>query len=321
MWNLLQNQMKHRCLYCYSTLEGRIDFHEKCSLKFFGTKLPPIIPYTLDQMSELALRVVERSVSVPGVQPKLSLSLLKGIGETSENRLTVVGALGGNYIFKPPSSSFPELPANEHLTMRLADLFGINVVPSSLIKLSSGELSYITRRIDREENGDKIHMLDMFQITEAFDKYRSSMERVGKALNSYSDQSGIDLLFLFEITVFSFLTGNNDMHLKNFSMIQSKVGWTLAPCYDLLNVKIANPEDQEELALTMGGRKRKFTKKDFSEFGNELGLTEKQVERVFRRFEKQKSKSYDLIQRSFLSVEMQEAYEGLLNERFERILG
>jgi serine/threonine-protein kinase HipA len=313
--------MKHRCLYCYSTLEGRIDFHEKCSLKFFGTKLPPIIPYTLDQMSELALRVVERSVSVPGVQPKLSLSLLKGIGETSENRLTVVGALGGNYIFKPPSSSFPELPANEHLTMRLADLFGINVVPSSLIKLSSGELSYITRRIDREENGDKIHMLDMFQITEAFDKYRSSMERVGKALNSYSDQSGIDLLFLFEITVFSFLTGNNDMHLKNFSMIQSKVGWTLAPCYDLLNVKIANPEDQEELALTMGGRKRKFTKKDFSEFGNELGLTEKQVERVFRRFEKQKSKSYDLIQRSFLSVEMQEAYEGLLNERFERILG
>jgi serine/threonine-protein kinase HipA len=313
--------MKHRCLYCYSTLEGRIDFHEKCSLKFFGTKLPPIIPYTLDQMSELALRVVERSVSVPGVQPKLSLSLLKGIGETSENRLTVVGALGGNYIFKPPSSSFPELPANEHLTMRLADLFGINVVPSSLIKLSSGELSYITRRIDREENGDKIHMLDMFQITEAFDKYRSSMERVGKALNSYSDQSGIDLLFLFEITVFSFLTGNNDMHLKNFSMIKSKVGWTLAPSYDLLNVKIVNPEDKEELALTMGGRKRKFSRKDFLDYGAELGLTERQVERVFKRMEKQKLKALDFIQSSFLSAEMQEAYEGLLNERFERILG
>ena len=321
MWNLLQNQMKHRCLYCYSTLEGGIDFHEKCSLKFFGTKLPPIIPYALDQMSELALQVVERSVSVPGVQPKLSLSLLKGIGETSENRLTVVGALGGNYIFKPPSSSFPELPANEHLTMRLAELFGINVVPSSLIKLSSGELSYITRRIDREENGDKIHMLDMFQITEAFDKYRSSMERVGKALASYSDQSGIDLLFLFEITVFSFFTGNNDMHLKNFSMIHSKVGWTLAPSYDLINVKIANPDDQEELALTMGGRKRKFTKKDFLDYGAELGLTERQVERVFKRVEKQKSKALDLIQRSFLSVEMQEAYEWLLKERFERLLG
>jgi serine/threonine-protein kinase HipA len=313
--------MKHRCLYCYSTLEGGIDFHEKCSLKFFGTKLPPIIPYALDQMSELALQVVERSVSVPGVQPKLSLSLLKGIGETSENRLTVVGALGGNYIFKPPSSSFLELPANEHLTMRMAEVFGIKVVPSSLIKLSSGELSYITKRIDREENGDKIHMLDMFQITEAFDKYRSSMERVGKALAAYSDQSGIDLLFLFEITVFSFLTGNNDMHLKNFSMIQSKVGWTLAPSYDLLNVKIANPADQEELALTMGGRKRKFSKKDFLDYGAELGLTERQVERVFKRVEKQKSKALDLIQRSFLSVEMQEAYQWLLKERFERLLG
>jgi serine/threonine-protein kinase HipA len=311
--------MKHRCLYCYSTLEGGIDFHKKCSLKFFGTKLPPIIPYALDQMSELALQVVERSVSVPGVQPKLSLSLLKGIGETSENRLTVVGALGGNYIFKPPSSSFPELPANEHLTMRLAELFGIKVVPSSLIKLSSGELSYITRRIDREENGDKIHMLDMFQITEAFDKYRSSMERVGKALAAYSDQSGIDLLFLFEITVFSFLTGNNDMHLKNFSMIQSKVGWILAPSYDLLNVTIANPDDQEELVLTMGGRKRKFTKKDFSDYGAELGLTERQVERVFARFEKQKPKALDLLKRSFLSVEMKGVFETLFEKRFERL--
>lgn len=319
MWNLLQNRMKHRCLYCYSTLEGGIDFHEKCSLKFFGTKLPPIIPYSLDQMSELALQVLERSVSVPGVQPKLSLSLLKGIGETSENRLTVVGALGGNYIFKPPSSSFPELPANEHLTMRLAELFGINVVPSSLINLSSGELSYITRRIDREENGDKIHMLDMFQITEAFDKYRSSMERVGKALAAYSDQSGIDLLFLFEIVLFSFLTGNNDMHLKNFSMIQSKVGWILAPSYDLLNVTIANPDDQEELALTMGGRKRKFTKKDFSDYGAELGLTERQLERVFARFEKQKPKALDLLKRSFLSVEMKGVFETLFEKRFERL--
>jgi serine/threonine-protein kinase HipA len=309
----------HRCLYCYDSLEEGRDFHEKCSLKFFGTKVAPIIPYSLDQMSELAMQVVERSVSVPGVQPKLSLSFLKGMGETSENRLTVVGALGGNYIFKPPSASFPELPANEHVTMRLAELFGINVVPSSLIKLSSGELSYITKRIDREENGDKIHMLDMFQITEAFDKYRSSMERLGKALTSYSDQSGIDLLFLFEIAVFSFLTGNNDMHLKNFSMIQSKVGWILAPSYDLLNVKIANTEDQEELALTMGGRKRKFAKKDFLDYGSELGLTERQIKRVFIRFEKQIPKAFELVKRSFLSGEMQESYSNLLKERFKKL--
>uniref|UniRef100_UPI0018DEF574 HipA domain-containing protein n=1 Tax=Algoriphagus resistens TaxID=1750590 RepID=UPI0018DEF574 len=265
------------------------------------------------------MEVVERSVSVPGVQPKLSLSFFKGVGESAENRLTVVGALGGNYIFKPPSSTFPELPANEHLSMRTAELFGIRVVPSSLIKLSSGELSYITKRVDREENGDKIHMLDMFQITEAFDKYRSSMERVGKALAMHSDQSGIDLLFLFEIALFSFLTGINDMHLKNFSMIQSSAGWVLAPSYDLLNVKIVNPEDQEELALTMGGRKRKFSKTDFWEFGAGMGLTDKQIARVFTRFEKQRGKVMEWIKRSFLSMDMQNAYLVLLNERYDRL--
>jgi serine/threonine-protein kinase HipA len=102
-------------------------------------------------------------------------------------------------------------------------------------------------------------------------------------------------------------------------MIQSKVGWTLAPCYDLLNVKIANPEDQEELALTMGGRKRKFSRKDFLDYGAELGLTERQVERVFKRIEKQKSKALDLIQSSFLSAEMQEAYSNLLREKFKKL--
>ncbi|WP_057940548.1 HipA domain-containing protein [Algoriphagus resistens] len=311
--------MKNRCLYCYESLDEGRDFHEKCSLKFFGVKVAPIIPYSLDQMGELAMEVVERSVSVPGVQPKLSLSFFKGVGESAENRLTVVGALGGNYIFKPPSSTFPELPANEHLSMRTAELFGIRVVPSSLIKLSSGELSYITKRVDREENGDKIHMLDMFQITEAFDKYRSSMERVGKALAMHSDQSGIDLLFLFEIALFSFLTGINDMHLKNFSMIQSSAGWVLAPSYDLLNVKIVNPEDQEELALTMGGRKRKFSKTDFWEFGAGMGLTDKQIARVFTRFEKQRGKVMEWIKRSFLSMDMQNAYLVLLNERYDRL--
>jgi serine/threonine-protein kinase HipA len=110
------------------------------------------------------------------------------------------------------------------------------------------------------------------------------------------------------------------MHLKNFSMIQSKVGWTLAPCYDLLNVKIANPEDQEELALTMGGRKRKFSRKDFLDYGAELGLTERQVERVFIRFTKKKSKALTLLKQCFLSADMQEDYADHLEERFTRLL-
>ncbi|MEX2514180.1 MAG: HipA domain-containing protein [Cyclobacteriaceae bacterium] len=220
--------MVNRCLYCYEPVEEALDLHSTCSMEFFGVSTPPAIEYSLDQMDELARNVVERSVSVPGVQPKLSLSLVKKTRENPDTRLTVVGALGGQYIFKPPSDRFPKMPENEHLTMRMAESFGIRVVPSSLIRLASGELSYIAKRVDRTEGGGKIHMIDMFQITEAFDKYKSSMEKVGKALGSYSENTMLDKVFYFELVLFCFLTGNNDMHLKNFSMIESPSGWVLA---------------------------------------------------------------------------------------------
>lgn len=308
--------MKHKCLYCYKELTTETDFHEKCSLSFFGTKHPPKLEYTLDQMTELAKKVVERSVSVPGVQPKLSMTFNQ---QTKDQRLTVVGALGGNYIFKPPSLEFPEMPANEHVTMRLAQYLKIKTVPSSLIRLKSGELSYITKRIDRTEDGKKNHMIDMFQITEAFDKYKSSMEKVGKALGQYSNNTLLDKLFLFELTVFSFLTGNNDMHLKNFSMIENVSGWVLSPAYDLLNVVIVNPEDEEELALTLCGKKKKFTIEHFVNFGKNLGLNNKQIDRVFKRFQKNKSGMIQMIQNSFLSKKMEVAYIEVVEERFLRL--
>jgi len=311
----------NKCLYCYNPLVGEIDFHKKCSLEFFGSKDVPELPYTIDQMGELARNVVERSISVPGVQAKLSMSLIKETQKKSDNRLTVVGALGGGYIFKPPSEYYPEMPQNEHLTMRLAELFGIRVVPSSLIRLASGELSYITRRVDRKGEGVKIHMIDMFQITEAFDKYKSSMERVGKALSSYSDNSILDILFFFELALFSFITGNNDMHLKNFSMIESTSGWILSPAYDLLNVTIINPEDDEELALTMEGKKKKIKREHFERLGEGLGLTPKQLIGVFNRFHKNKAKAIQWINNSFLTADMKNAYARLLEDRYARIFG
>ncbi len=309
----------NKCLYCYKGLDGVQDFHENCALTFFGTKKAPVIAYTVDQMAELAKNVVERRVTVPGVQAKLSMSLIKELQESSDSRLTVVGALGGGYILKPPTEAYPEMPQNEHLTMRIAELYGIRVVPSSLIRLASGELSYITKRVDRNEAGEKFHMIDMFQITEAFDKYKSSMEKVGKALRSYSDNTLLDSLFLFELTLFSFLTGNNDMHLKNFSMIESVSGWVLSPAYDLLNVTILIPDDTEELALTMKGKKKKFTIRHFKEFGQGLGLTSKQVERVISRFLKSKTVAMTMIDNSFLSPEMIHAYKEVLEERYARI--
>lgn len=307
--------MPDRCLYCYKKLDNERDFHPACSLKFFGTKKPPVIPYSLNQMGELAKNVVERRITVPGVQPKLSMSFFNEVKNNGENRLTVVGALGGNYIFKPPSENFEEMPENEHLTMRMAEIYGVRVAPSSLIRLQSGELAYITKRIDRKDNGEKIHMLDMFQITEAFDKYISSMEKIGKALGKYSANPLLDKVFFFELVLFSFLTGNNDMHLKNFSMIESPSGWVLSPAYDLLNVAIINPEDTEELALTLKGKKGKLKRAHFEYLGLELNLTKKQIEGVFKRFLKHKPKALKWIDQSFLSPQKKQDYTALINQR------
>lgn len=310
--------MANKCLYCYEQVEGA-DFHEKCSKEFFGTSTPPSIGYSLNEMDELAKNVVERSVAVPGVQPKLSMSLVKQTKDKSDTRLTVVGALGGNYIFKPPSDRFPEMPANEHLTMRIAEAFGINVVPSSLVQLASGEISYITKRVDRGPKGEKIHMIDMFQITEAFDKYKSSMEKVGKALDSYSSNTLLDKILYFELVLFSFLTGNNDMHLKNFSMIESDSGWLLSPAYDLLNVAIVNPEDEEELALTLAGKRKKIQQKQFVGLGEGLGLTDKQIAGAFNRMKKNKPKAVQWIEKSFLSKGMQESYMEVIEARYKQL--
>jgi len=311
--------MANKCLYCYEPLEGAGDFHAKCSLAFFGTASPPSIAYTFNQMAELAKEVVERSVTVPGVQAKLSMSIVKEAQENSNSRLTVVGALGGNFILKPPTAAYPEMPENEHVTMRMAESFGIRVVPSSLIRLASGEISYLTRRIDRAVSGGKIHMLDMFQITEAFDKYKSSLEKVGKALHQFSGNTLLDKIFFFELSVFTFLTGNNDMHLKNFSMMEGPSGWTLAPAYDLLNVSILNPDDTEELALTLCGEKKKINREYFDQLGKGIGLTDKQIQATFNRMAKFRPNAMHWIDKSFMSEKMKDAYKHVLKNKYEQL--
>jgi serine/threonine-protein kinase HipA len=314
--------MDKLCLYCYEPLNepGSSDFHERCSMAFFGTSPAPRLEYSLDQMAELAKNVVEQSIAVPGVQPKLSLTIIHdALGKEPANRLTVVGALGGNYILKPPSAYYKEMPQNEHVTMRIAQAFELQTVPSSLIRLASGELAYITKRIDRTASGQKIHMLDMFQILEAFDKYKSSMEKVGKGIGAYSSNTLLDQLYYFELAVFSFLTGNNDMHLKNFSLIANGNDWELSPAYDLLNVIILNPGDDEELALTLEGKKKKLQRPHYERFGKALGLNERQVTGAFNRMINNKPTALQWIDRSFLSKEHKNLYKAVLEERYARI--
>ena len=310
-----------RCLYCYQPLpSGDADFHEKCSLALFGTSAPPELDYSNEQMQELAEQMVLRSVAVTGVQPKLSLTIEPKPGDNKHSRFTILG-LWGNYILKPPTAKFPHLPENEDLTMHLAKLFAIPVAMHSLIRLKSGELAYITKRFDRVNN-EKLPLEDMCQLTETLtnDKYHSSMEKIGKCISNYSSQPGLDNITFFELTLFSYITGNADMHLKNFSLLTDTDNRIiLAPAYDLLSTKIAIPEDREETALTINGRKNKLTKSDFDSLAKNLKLPEKSMQNSYSKFEKKLSEAYKWIDISFLPLTMKEQYKSILAEKASRI--
>lgn len=312
----------NKCLYCYEKLsKGEIDYHNNCANIFFNQDEVPILPYDFSEMEKLAKEAVLLSVTVPGVQPKLSLGWIKNeIENDPKGRLTILDALNGHYILKPQNANYPEMPENEHLSMKLAELFEIEVVPSCMIRLKSSELCYLTKRIDREANGAKKHMIDFLQIMELEDKYKGSMERLGKQIGELSENTLLDKLRFFELALFNYIIGNNDMHLKNFSMILSDLGWVLSPAYDLLNVKLILPEDKEDTALMLGGKKENFNKSYFDRFGEVLKLNKKQMAMVYKRLEKWLPKSQDLIKKSFLSTEHKAKYSKQIKTRVNRFI-
>jgi len=307
-----------KCLYCYQETDANDagEYHPKCIRAFYGTAVAPTLPYRLDEMEKLAKQAVQLSVTVPGVQPKLSLGWIKNTLEDGRNgRLTIMDALEGLYILKPQNAQYSQMPENEHLTMKLAGLFKIDVVPSNMIRLASGELCYITKRIDREKDYSRIHMIDFLQILELEDKYLGTMENLGKTIGELSVNTLMDKLRFFELTLFSFITGNNDMHLKNFSMWLSDMGWVLSPAYDLLNAKIIIPKDKDDTALLFGGKKRNFNKGYFDRFGTGLQLNEKQINSVYRKLDSWFPKATQLIDASFLNEENKLQYKELVTQR------
>jgi serine/threonine-protein kinase HipA len=307
-----------RCLYCYQKIDASIDgdYHPECIRAFYGTKYAPALPYRLDEMEKLAKEAVELSVTVPGVQPKLSMGWIKTVLQDGHNgRLTIMDALEGLYILKPQNAKYKQMPENEHLSMKLAELFRINTVPSNLIRLASGELCYITKRIDRKKDNSKIHMIDFLQILELEGKYLGTMEIVGKTIGDLSVNTLMDKLHFFELALYNFLIGNNDMHLKNFSMWLSDIGWVLSPAYDLLNVKIILPNDPDDTALLLGGKKNNFIKGNFDEFGKVLKLNDKQINSVYRKLELWFPGAMELINISFLNEKFKSQYKELITQR------
>ena len=305
-----------KCLYCYKELEkGQKDFHPGCARKFFGTSDAPLLEYRREELDALAAQVIQAQTSLTGVQPKLSLNLHKHEGS---NRLTIVG-LWGDFIFKPQTDAYPELPENEDLTMHMAEAARIKVVPHSLIHLADGSLGYITRRIDRTKKGEKIDMEDMCQLTlhPTEYKYKSSCEQIAKAIAAYSSTPRLDLVNFMQVLLFSFVTGNNDMHLKNFSLYRPKALYQLSPAYDLLNVAIANPKDKEEMALSINGKKAQIKLADFLKASDTMGIEQRVTLGLINGLRDAMPAWIDLINNSFLSDEMKQNYLDLISRRMD----
>lgn len=295
--------------------EGQVDFHPACSRKMFGTPTPPELPFTRNNISALAEQVIRSQSVVTGVQPKLSLDL--ELTDNSQRRFTIVG-LWGRYILKPQTEQYPSLPELEDLTMRLAEAAKIKTVPHCLIRFEDGELCYITKRIDRDENGGRIPMEDMCQLSERLTeyKYKGSYEQIAKLILKFSAVPKLDLVNFWEQVYFCWLTGNADMHLKNFSLYSPEPRrYMLTPAYDMLSTALVMPEDKEELALTLNGKKAKINRTDFGKAMLASGLEQKVIRNIFSKFEKLIPKWKEAIDVSFLDEAMKEGYWNIIEAR------
>jgi len=294
----------NNCWFCYKAIEDG-KYHPTCAKKFFGTRVVPTLQLDEALIEAMAKQTVNKRIAITGVQPKLSLTLQK---ENGQSRLTIVG-LWGEYILKPQHYAYPMMPETEDLTMHLATLFKIPICEHALLQASNGSMVYIAKRFDRA-NGKKIHIEDLCQVSEFLteNKYKSSYEKAGKLVANFCNR-GLDTLNYFEIILFSFLCGNNDMHLKNFSLMHQENGVTLSPAYDLLNVNLLNPKDLEELALTINGKKARIKLVDFKVLAEKLNIPENVYNRIFKFYSSKNDEVMNLIDFSFLDDNLKVKYK------------
>ena len=320
--------MNSRCLYCYKELDDKhLHYHPACAMKLFGTKQAPILPYNRNNIEDLALQIIEKSTAITGVQPKLALDINRG-GKNEPNKLTIVG-LWGNFILKPQSPTYKFMPEVEDLTMSLAEVCGIETVKHGLIRMNDGELAYITRRVDRKKDGSKLSMLDMCQLSNRLTehKYRGAYIQLAEVIKKYSVSSMLDVQRFWEIVLFSWITGNSDMHCKNFSLLEYEgIGYQLSPAYDLLSVKLVFEADKDELAMPLIGAGVfdtpivNFARESFVEAMSMSGISEQVINRIIAKMISYKEKWFDLIEMSFLNDEFKEKYKKLISERIEKLM-
>ena len=309
-----------------TTQEIKSCWHNRCIKKFFGTKILPDINISEEMLKQLAEESINKGFTVPGVQKKLSLHLT----EENQPRLTLTNYPTG-YILKPQTEDYQALPEAEYLVMKMAEKTGIKTVPFALIRINeqNDKLAYITRRIDRVKRKKKgktdlLAMEDFCQLDGRLtqDKYRGSYERCAKIIKHYSEFPGLDLSELFLRIVFSFVAGNSDMHLKNFSLSETAAGsgrYKLSDAYDMLPVNIIIPKDKEQTALTINGKKQNIRKKDFIIFAETAGIPQKTAKMLIDKVVSLQTNYLEMCRNSFLPQNMKESLEKLISERIYTI--
>jgi serine/threonine-protein kinase HipA len=305
-----------RCLITNEPWEGPGPY-SPAGLRLLDRRLTSLapLPYTREQLiEEAAARAVK--MSIQGMQPKFSTVL-----HVSEGRMEIVDK-GGRYIVKPPHLIYAELPENEALTMSLAARLDIEVPLSGLLLNADGTHSYFVRRFDRVGWG-KQPVEDFAQLSGASrdTKYDSSTERLIEIIDRFCTFPALERMKFLDRLVFAYLTGNEDMHLKNWSLITRDDKVELSPAYDLLNSTIPNPKRREELALNLHGKKSKLRANDFWRYlaAERLGLSPALIEQIKVRFTAACREWSARIESSFLSPEMRERYSVLLDERRNRL--
>lgn len=218
-----------------------------------------VFPYDAEAQRREAMSRAGK-MSIAGVQPKLSARL-----NVKQSTFDIV-TRGGHYIIKPQNHLYPELPENEDLTMRLASAINIEVPLHGLIHCQDGMFSYFIKRFDRIGPSGKIPVEDFSQLAGLTreSKYNYSMERLLNILDEYCTFPALEKIELFKRALFNFVVGNEDMHLKNYSVIRKNGQVGLAPAYDYLNTftvyeKMGKSENEiEETALPLGERRKNY---------------------------------------------------------------
>jgi len=280
---------------------------EKLIKKMFGTTVWPAIDFGLSDIPLQALKLVGK-LSISGVQPKLILKL-----NTEKNKLETMP--GGDYILKPQTDRFLNIPENEQCCMDIAEVLGIDTPPHCLLPLKDNSIAYVIKRFDRQD-GEKIHQEEFSQLLGEDDKYKGSVEQIGRKIKEISTAPGYDLQLLFERVVLNFIVANADAHLKNYTMRYFGDERRLSPIYDVVCSRLVIPEEKEESAITINGKKNNLTRSDFDVLASYLKTP---LNVGYRNFEHKHGVIKAIIEKSKLPKEDKASFMKMVEERFNRL--